>query len=476
MSLESLPLLVLLGLLSYALGLINAVHAVMHARTPQGAIAWSISLITLPFFALPLFWIFGRRKFQGYMDSRRKGNLDIHHVGQRMRALATPFYVTPKAPYDLLGTLNKLTDLPFTRGNRIELLIDGKAGFPAMLDTIERARGYLLLQSFIVHDDEVGRRFQRALIDKARLGVRVYFLYDEIGCHDLPLSYIRALRHAGVEMLPFKTTRGPSNRFQINFRNHRKILVADGVEGYLGGLNLGDEYDSRSKRFGYWRDTHLKAEGPAVKGLQISFVEDWHWATGRVPELDWTPRVHENGKTALMLQSGPADDAETCALFFLLAIQAAKERLWIASPYFVPDEQMINALHLAVLRGVDVRILLPHKADHLLVYLSSFHYIKQTAPFGIRFFRYQPGFFHQKALLIDDAVAAIGTANMDNRSFRLNFEITAVTADRGFAAQVAAMLERDLAQCREVDATDYDRKPAWFKAAARTARLMSPVQ
>ncbi len=475
-NLESAPLLLSLMALIHLLGLINAIHAVMHARTAQGAIAWSISLITLPYVSLPLFLVFGRRKFQGYVDSRRKGSLKLHHVAKRMRASAKSATIEPTGAYADFKALARLTDLPYTRGNDVELLIDGEAAFEAMFASVDRAQDYLLIQFFIVHDDRVGRAFQQRLIAKARQGVRVFFLFDEIGSHDLPRAYIRELRAAGVEIHNFKTTRGPSNRFQINFRNHRKIVVADGDEGFVGGLNVGDEYLGRSEKFGPWRDTHLRATGPVVAGLQISFVEDWHWATGRIPELNWSPRPGRGDKTALALQSGPGDETETCALFFMHAIQSAKRRLWIASPYFVPDEQIINALHLAVLRGVDVRILLPEKPDHLLVYLSSFYYLKQTAPFGVKFYRYQPGFFHQKTLLIDDDIAAVGTANMDNRSFRLNFEMTVLVIDRDFAAQVAAMLETDLTHCRLVNAADYDQKPQWFKAAVRAARLMAPLQ
>src|SRR5207244_2541871 len=205
-----------------------------------------------------------------------------------------------------------------------------------------------------------------------------------------------------------------------NFRNHRKIVVVDGRDAYVGGLNVGDEYLGRSARFGAWRDTHVAISGPAVKAVQISFVDAWHWSTGEVPQLDWSVEPKKcGGKAVLVMPSGPVDRLDTCTLFFVHAIQSARRRLWIASPYFVPDAAILVALQLAVLRGVDVRIMLPSKPDHRLPWLASFSYLKDTLPWGVKMYRYQDGFLHQKVLLIDDDLASVGTANLDMRSLRL---------------------------------------------------------
>ena len=305
------------------------------------------------------------------------------------------------------------------------------------------------------------------------------FLYDEVGSRSVRRSrtFERDLTAAGVSIRPFGSNRRWRNPFQINFRNHRKIVVVDGRVAYVGGLNVGDEYIGRDPSFGPWRDTHVRLEGPAVHAVQLSFLEDWYWAAQETPPLDWTPRpVSPDGQNVLVLPTGPADELETCGLFFVHMINAAQQRLWITSPYFVPDPQVMCALQLASLRGVDVRIMLPEHADHLLVYLSSFSYLEEAEQADVKIYRYQPGFMHHKVILVDDHLAAVGTANLDNRSFRLNFEITVLVDDRRFAAQVEEMLRRDFEQCERAHAEDLLQRSFWFRVAVRVARLMSPLQ
>jgi cardiolipin synthase len=276
---------------------------------------------------------------------------------------------------------------------------------------------------------------------------------------------------------PFHSTKGKTNRFQLNFRNHRKIVVVDGKTAYVGGLNVGDEYRKGAAGLGHWRDTHLELTGPCVQCTQLVFLEDWYWTAHEIPELDWKPQPSDEGsQNILVLPTGPADDLESCGLFFLEAINGARERLWIASPYFVPDRQIVSALQLAALRGVDVRLVLPEKADHLLVYLSSFSYLEEAEKAGVKIYRYQPGFLHHKILLVDDELAAVGTANLDNRSFRLNFEITIVVADRRFAGKVHSMFRNDLERCRQTHPRDLTERRFWFRVAVRVSRLLAPIQ
>jgi cardiolipin synthase len=367
--------------------------------------------------------------------------------------------------------------MPSLSGNAATLLVDGDATFESILKGIDEAEDYILFQFFIVHDDELGREVKSHLIKKANEGVRVYFLYDEVGSHDLPRRFKDELRAAGVEVFDFHTRKGPRNRFQINFRNHRKVVVVDGRVTWIGGANVGDEYLGKDPKFGHWRDTHVRIEGPAALAAQLSFVEDWHWATGATLELNWMPKPEPDGNVAvLIVPTGPADELETAALMFVHAINTAKERIWIASPYFVPDEAILAALQLAGLRGVDVRILIPDKPDHLLVYLAAFSYIEEASRTGVKIFRYTDGFLHQKVMLLDDDVATIGTANFDNRSFRLNFEITAILVEPEFVSLVEQMLEADFAESRQMEPSDLENRSFWFKLAVRLARLTSPVQ
>lgn len=264
-------------------------------------------------------------------------------------------------------------------------------------------------------------------------------------------------------------------RLQVNFRNHRKILVVDGHTAYVGGHNVGNEYLGLDPKLSPWRDTHVEIFGTAALAVQLVFPEDWYWATDRLPVLDWSVPQDPPGEVpVLVLPSGPADEIETCSLFFLHAINSGHRRLWITSPYFVPDEAVVAALQLAAMRGVDVRIMLPAKADNRLVHLASFAYIPATRQAGVRLFRYRAGFLHQKVMLMDD-VAMVGTANLDNRSFRLNFEIALVFADAGFTAEIADMLARDFARCDEVGERDVRHLSLLTRIGASTARLLAPV-
>ena len=470
-------MVVALVVMFHLMGLLSSVHAIMSTRTPQGAVAWAVSLNTFPYVAVPAYWVLGRSRFQGYVTAR-KGRLDeIDFVADE----AVRRVLEHRLPEDQVGeaarAAERLAGMPFLSGNSIELLVDGDATFASILEGIDGAREYILIQFFIVHDDEIGRQVKSHLIAKAKEGVRVSFLYDEIGSHDLPKAYKEELRAAGVEVYDFHTQKGPGNRFQLNFRNHRKVVVVDGKTAWVGGHNVGDEYLGRDPKFGHWRDTHVRIEGPAALSAQLSFVEDWYWATGRLPEVGWDPSTSGSGDlSVLIVPSGPADELETANLMFVHAIHSAKERIWIASPYFVPDPPVITALQLAGLRGVDVRILIPDKPDHLGVYLAAFSYLDEAGRTGVQFYRYLDGFLHEKAMLIDRSVATIGTANFDNRSFRLNFEITAVIADEAFAARVERMFEADFGKSRKMEPGEADAKPWWFRFAVRLARLTAPVQ
>ncbi|GAB4392480.1 MAG: cardiolipin synthase [Kiloniellaceae bacterium] len=458
-------------------GAISAIHAAVKTRTAQGAVAWSISLLTFPYLALPLYWIFGRGKFQGYVAARRSGDLKIHHLAAALRQLMEERHRADLSQ-DAAGlqVFQQLAGMPFTGGNAIQVLKNGEAAYASMFAAIDRAETYVLVQVYMLRDDDLGRDLKTRLMRRARDGLRVHLLYDEIGSYGLPRGFVRDLRAAGVVVRPFGTTQGPVNRFQLNFRNHRKILVIDGRIAFVGGLNFGDEYLGRNAAFGPWRDTHLQLSGPVVQGVQLAFLEDWFWAAHEVPELMWEPEATPEGQiVALALPTGPADLQESCELFFLEAIRNARERIWIASPYFVPDEQIMGALELARLRGVEVRILLPGKAEHMTVHLASFGYYPTAERLGIEIYRYQKGFLHQKVMLIDYELVSIGTANLDNRSFRLNFELSIVAWDRPFAREIEEMLREDFAESRLVAPGELDERSFWFRFAVSLSRLLTPI-
>jgi cardiolipin synthase len=474
---ETTTKLGLAGLVAFhLLGLAHILHALMHARTSQGAIAWVVSLIALPFFAIPLYWLLGRSKFSGYVRARRGNDAELRKLAADMHARLRRYAMDLPAENLFERAAEELGGLPFTCGNDLELLIDGQETFRRLFEEISGASHYICVNFFIVKNDKVGGKFQRALIDKAREGVKVYFLFDEIGSHKLSSTFLGELRDAGVECESFGANRHWWSRLQLNFRNHRKIVVIDGEMAFIGGLNVGDEYLGRDQKFGDWRDTHLLLKGPAVEAVQLVFMEDWFWACDRVPELSWRQEALAANQTAAIIPTGPADPVDSWQLLVAEGANTARERLWITSPYFVPDEGVMTALQLAALRGVDVRVLLPDKADHLLVWLSAFTYYEQSIPFGVKLYRYKRGFLHQKVMLIDGRMAAVGTANLDNRSFRLNFEITAFVSDRKFIGEVREMLETDFTGSTMVEVEEFTEKPFLFRAACRAARLTAPVQ
>lgn len=470
----------LIGMLlfvSHVAGIVTAVVALMSSRTSQGAVAWIVTLISFPYIAVPIFWTFGRPRFYGYVSARGERDTVLRQVLQRYRPQTEPYISRPETVSGRIRAVEELARMPMTRGNRAELLIDGDETFESLFDGIDRAETYILVQFFIVRADEIGMVFKRKLIHQAERGVNVYFLYDEIGSRGLSGGYLRDLEEAGVRVSAFNSSRGWRHRFQINFRNHRKIVVIDGREGWTGGLNVADEYLGRVERYGKWRDTHLKLQGPSVLALQEAFWEDWYWATGDILALGWKPEaVSGASQHVAVVPSGPADGRETASLLVQHAIHGARHRLWVTSPYFVPDHGVQDALTLAALRGVDVRVLIPERPDHLLVFLSAFAFLPEMIRNGVKIYRYQPGFLHQKVLLVDDHTSMVGTVNLDNRSFRLNFEVTAYIPDKIFAAAVFDMLEKDFANSRQVSQRELAERPLWRKLLSRATYLLSPVQ
>lgn len=464
--------------LIHVFGIIAAVHALFTVRTAQGAIAWAMPLLFIPYLALIPYLVFGRSTFDAYIDARRQANREMHTAIADLdwrpwieEALAA----RESLAYTSLRAMPKLGRMPCLANNRVSLLVNGQATFDAILSAISEARQVILIQFFIIHDDNIGRRLQQALVAKAREGVQIYVLYDRVGSHALPGSYVETLREAGVMVKAFATRSGWLNRFQVNFRNHRKIVVVDGVKGFIGGHNVGDEYLGGNPKLSPWRDTHVAISGPVIACLQESFAEDWFWAARELPPLILPDTYEDDGVLCQVLATGPADPQETCSLFFVEAIHAANHRVWITSPYFIPDEAVSAALRLAVLRGVDVRILLPSRPDHKVVYAASSLFAFEAVRAGVRIFRYTPGFLHQKVVLVDHEISAIGSANLDNRSFRLNFEIMLLTVDSRFASEVESMLEADFAESKEVSIQDSRETHRLQKLGMRIARLISPI-
>ena len=463
--------IVVLGV-AHALGILSSFNALMSVRTSQGAIAWIVSLNTFPILTVPLYWVFGRTHFQGYVKLRQGADAKLTSERQRIKAALEPYFVEMSGP---IAALQRLAQLPTLRGNKVQLLVDGEDTFASILDGIEQAKEYVLVQFYIIHDDELGRKLKDCLLRAKRRGVRVWLLYDELGSSGLG-HYVRELVAEGVDVRAFNSRRGRGNFFQLNFRNHRKIVVVDGMSAWVGGHNVGDEYLGKSRKFPVWRDTHMQIVGPAALSLQISFLEDWNWSAQEVLQLEWKPSHTAQDAQVMIVPSGPVDKVETCSLMFQLAINSSQSRCWIATPYFIPDEAVVGALILAKMRGVDVKVLIPDRPDNWLIYFSEYDFVGKLLRQGIEIYRYLPGFNHQKVFIIDDRVASVGTANLDNRSLRLNFEVTALVSNTEFVQQVDRMLKHDIAHAKLMTEDEIENKHLWFRVCARASYLLAPIQ
>lgn len=454
-------------LVIYLLGIAAVIDAIWNGRTSQGILAWVIALIFIPFISLPLYLFFGSRKFHGYKKVRQYSSKVLDQLDQEY--LIQQSYRCKNAS-DAISPLEKLARLPQTKHNQVQLLINGEQTFSHIFHEIEAAQHCVLVQFYIVNNDNLGKRLQQTLINKAKQGVKVYFLYDEIGSSRLRSPFLKAMTDAGVHCSrfnPFQIHR----RLQLNFRNHRKLIVIDNKSCFIGGHNIGDEYLSQDAKLGQWRDTHLQINGPAALSAQLSFTEDWHWAQGEIPDLNWTPHATNDTCKVLLLPGGPADLLETTSLSFVQLIQQAQKRLWIASPYFIPDLKVMGALQLAALKDVDIKIILPKKTDNPIITLAMRNYVAQLKQLGIEFYQYEAGFMHQKVMLVDHNISCIGSANLDNRSLRINFELNAIIECDSLVSEVEAMLLKDLSQCQPFN----EKSNVWNTLLSKAARLFSPV-
>lgn len=459
------------------LGILTAIDAVMSTRTDQGAVAWAISLVAAPVVAVPAYWVFGRSHFEGYIEARQQNQGEYYRVRERILGDMEETVVQFESRAPAWDALTGLSDTQLLRGNSVQLLIDGEETFDSIIQGILSAREYVLVQFYIVRNDGLGQRLAEAMIDRAQAGLRVFFLYDEIGSSGLDAAYLERLQQAGVRVSHFNTTQGLRNKFQLNFRNHRKIVVVDGATAWIGGHNVGDEYLGLDPDLSPWRDTHVRLDGPVALQAQGAVASDWFWAQQELLEsLNWKPVVVEGADVkAICVPTSPADPLETAGMFFVHALNSARQRIWITAPYFVPDEAVVKALMLASLRGVEVRILLPGISDSLPAYLAAFHFVELLADSKVKFYQYDQGFLHQKVMLVDDHTASIGTHNFDNRSFRLNFEIAAVVYDEAFNREVRAMLETDFANATRIDPAQLANRPWYWQFGVKLSRLLAPI-
>ena len=459
------------------LGFLSSIYAILYTRTAQGAIAWVVSLNTLPLISVPAYWVFGRNKFNGYVAAWQENTVYTEEKVSQIRDGLQPYAAESPTSFPEYEAVKALAKIPFMNQNKVSLLKDGEQTYHSIAQGIEAAEHYILFQFYILRDDVVGNQFKDQLIRKAQQGVAVYILYDELGSKSLPSKWLKTFKENGIEILPFNTRKGRLNHFQLNFRNHRKIVVVDGKYAWLGGLNIGDDYLGHYPKLTPWRDTHMAIEGPAVLSAQVSFFLDWYWASRELlPKVTWEPHIaKDSNQHVLVLASGPADTLETASLFFTNLLNAARQRIWIATPYFIPDEATMTALRLALLKGIEVRIMTPRLNDNWFVKQAAHIYLAELAEHGAQIYSFEHGFMHQKVMLIDERLGIVGSANFDNRSFRLNFEVTGAVADEVFTSEVETMLREDLACSTDVTQLYLQKPTFWNRFKAKSCDLLAPI-
>ena len=471
----------LIALLEIVLILAVIPWILMTKKDATAAVAWCLVVILVPFVGVLLFWVFGYTFVYRPLNRRRRHRRlfrTIHPPQTREAAHGAGRESKPDSAWNDLGQMAlKVNAFPISDGNAVTLYHDTQQTFDGLLEAIRTARHHVHLEFFIVHADDTGKQLLDLLAQKAREGVEVRLLVDAVGSLHLKRRALRPLKAAGGKVCAFLPLNPIQSRIRINLRNHRKIIVVDGRVGFTGGMNIGDEYLGKNAWFGYWRDSFLRLEGPAVAGLQRIFAEDWDF-TCREPlnSKAYFPELPSAGEAVVqVVESGPDQQINTIREIYFAAILSARERLWIASPYFVPDNGLLDALRLARYRGVDVRLLTIHRPDHYVSFYASRYYLTDMLAVGVKVYQYKKGMMHSKLMMVDGQWAMVGSANLDNRSLRLNFEAGCILHTPELVAELEAAYRRDLEESILLDAKTFAKRSFAARLVENACRLLSPA-
>lgn len=451
-------------------------RALTRGHGVQGTLSWLLAIALVPVGgAIAYFVIVG--------PSVRRVALKRRRAAAELRA-HQPLARDPRiAEGDaLIDLASALTNLPPTAGNELLLLTDSAPTFEALEADLRAARRSLWVEYYIIRNDVSGRRFLELLIERARAGVEVRLLYDAIGSVRINARLVRELVAAGGRAHAFHPMNPLRRRFAAHLRNHRKLIVCDGATGFVGGMNIGDEYFRRRRRHRSaarqpYRDTHLRLRGPCLEALARTFAEDWHFASEEKLELPPTPPPAADGfgSVVAVVPSGPHQEFNASQLSYFAAMSSARRRVYLTTPYFIPDDAGMSALVSAALRRVDVRVMVPQHSNDRIAELAARSYYGQLLRGGVRIYEYEPAMLHAKTLVVDGNVAIVGSANADIRSWRLNFELGAMVADSAFARKLEETYMRDLANSHEVTLEDVARRDWKARVAQGLARLLSPL-
>jgi len=445
-------------------------------RNPLKTIPWVVVLLLLPGLGLLFYLIFGQ-------DNRKQRIISRSAYKRIMKGAQSEWSKSERIPPSLPPQYQTLTSLLehkyhciLLRGTRIDVFTNGRDKLSALLSAIESATHHIHLQYYIFSDDETGHKVQALLMAKARAGVEVRVLYDDVGCWNVKPRFFKEMKSAGVEVYAFLKVAFPIFTSKVNYRNHRKIVVIDGKVGFMGGMNVADRY-VKGTSWGSWRDTHFKFEGQGVHGLQAAFLIDWYVASKKLlTDKVYYPPVDNYTDTVMqLLSSSPVGQWRTLLQAIIFVVANARQYLYIQTPYFLPTEGLNQALQAAALSGVDVRLMLPKRSDTRSAQMASRSFIDDMVKAGARVYFYEAGFLHAKLIVSDDRLTCIGSANMDFRSFEHNFEITAFVYQKEFAWQMRDTFLRDMQASQAVVPSRWLRRPLRRRIAESFMRLFSPL-
>lgn len=456
-------------LLVYVFNLLTIFYMIFKEKRPANSvIAWTLILMIAPLIGLLAYILIGRKVNLSKMYSINEVDIQAYQKYKHKMIKRGPELLDSPVSksYEMIRCLENMSYSPYRTTNYIDLFTDGEALFDELLNCLQQAKTYINIQFYIFKPDEIGTKILKILEEKARSGVEVRLLYDSMGSRSLTRKSLAPLIQAGGKIGEFFPSKFKIINFNMNHRNHRKIVVIDDKIGFVGGFNVGDEYLGKDPRFGYWRDTHIKFTGSAVQDLNLRFLADWQYTTKEALELqqvffpEETYATSSNTIGMQILASGPnAHNQFEIKLGYLKMMQKAKQYLYLQSPYLIIDNSISDALKLAALSGVDVKIMVPGKGDHPFVYWANLSYVGELLKSGVKVYHYdKTAFLHAKTLVIDDEVCSIGTANMDTRSFELNFEVNAIIYSKHIAQLQKQAFEKDLLKSEELTLEAYNNR------------------
>ncbi len=451
-------------------------------RHPAQTLTWLVVFAAFPLFGFLFYFLFGRsyRKEKIYREKYFLDKQAFLKIEGEHEISSERLKMMREHQRKLFTLAQRLGNSPISFATETKVLTNGIETFSYILDALKSAKHHIHLEYYIVRDDKISNEIKEILIERVQQGIKVRFLYDAVGSWQLSKKYIKELRAGGVEVVPFGPVHFPFLNNKANFRNHRKIVVVDGTIGFVGGLNIGDEYLGRDKNFGFWRDTHLMVRGEAVRSLQLIFLQDWYYSTNdsfltdeylEPHDMDYQP-IHGGVQ---MVAGGPDNEWSVIKNIFFSMITSAKESVWIASPYFIPDEDIFQALKVAALSGIDVRLIMPQKPDKWFVWHASRSYFPDLLEAGVKIYQYKNGFMHSKVVIVDRELASIGTANMDMRSFHLNFEVNAFLYRTSSTDKLVNDYLGDIEQSQRLYAETFNQRHFGNRILESLCRLLSPM-